>query len=791
MNISEQWLREWVDPQLSTDELAHQITMAGLEVDAVDPVAGSFSGVVVGEVVSAEQHPDADKLRVCQVKTGSDTVQIVCGAPNARAGLKAPLAQLGAVLPGDFNIKKAKLRGIESQGMLCAGEELGLSEDSDGLMELAGDAPVGADLRDYLHLDDNVIEIGLTPNRADCLSVAGIAREVGLLNQLPVKALEYTAVEATLDDTFPVTLQDADRCPRYVGRVIRGVDVSRPSPLWVQEKLRRCGVRSIDAVVDVTNYVMLELGQPMHAFDLDKLSGGITVRNARAGESLELLDGQTVEPREDTLLITDENGPLALAGIMGGQASAVSETTTNVFLEAAFFTPDLLAGKARSYGLHTDSSHRFERGVDFAGAAAAMERATQLLVDAVGGEAGPLQEVSSEADLPVRNDVELRAEQIERLLGFDLPADEVERILTGLGLGVTAIDGGWRCSVPSWRFDISIEADLLEELARVYGYNNLPVSHIRADLVMPAKPEERLSLRTVRRHLSARGFREAITYSFVDPKLQQVFDPQLQAVALTNPISADMAVMRTSLLPGLVSAVLRNTNRQQPRVRLFETGLRFVPGKDGLAQTPTLAMVATGERMAESWAAASGATDFYDLKGDLESVLGLSRQADQFEFAAGQRSALHPGQTAAVTYKGQTVGYIGALHPSVGADLGLNSALFALEIDLEPILGARLPEFEELSKFPEVRRDLAIVVDKSVTSAELMSNVRASAGTYLTDLRLFDVYEGKGIDPKRKSLALGLTFRDHSRTLSDDVVNLAMDQVIDSLEKNYKAELRN
>ena len=791
MNISEQWLREWVDPPLSTEELAHQITMAGLEVDAIDPVAGVFSGVVVAEITSAEQHPDADKLRVCQVNTGSETVQIVCGAPNARVGLRAPLAKVGALLPDDFKIKAAKLRGVESQGMLCAEQELGLSDESDGLMELADDAPIGADLRDYLQLDDRVIEIGLTPNRADCLGVVGIAREVGLLNDMPVTPLSFPKIEQSVDDTFPVSLQDADRCPRYVGRVIRDVDVSQSSPLWLQEKLRRCGIRSIDAVVDVTNYLLLELGQPMHAFDLDKLEGGIVVRNAVAGESLELLDGQTIEPRDDTLVIADANGPVALAGIMGGQASAVSDQTRNIFLESAFFTPDLLAGKARSYGLHTDSSHRFERGVDFTGQAEAIERASQLLLDVVGGKAGPLVEVVSEADLPARPDVALRANQIKRILGFDLPAAEVERILSGLGLGVTAIEDGWTCTVPSWRFDIELEADLLEELARVYGYNNLPVSHIRADLVMPARPEELTSGRALRRHLSARGYREAITYSFVDPKLQQVFDPELDPVALANPISADMGVMRTSLLPGLVSAVLRNTNRQQPRVRLFETGLRFVPSADGLQQIRSLAMVVTGPRLAETWASADQPADFFDVKGDLESILALSRQADAFGFEAGQRSALHPGQTACITYKGQQVGYVGTLHPTVVVELGLNAPLYVVEIDLEPILAAKLPKFEELSKFPEVRRDLAVVVDKSVASAELMSNVRAIAGTYLTDLRLFDVYEGKGIDPKRKSLALGLTFRDHSRTLSDDVVNLAMDQVIDSLEKNYKAELRN
>ncbi|TDG13546.1 phenylalanine--tRNA ligase subunit beta [Seongchinamella unica] len=791
MIISEQWLREWVSPELSSEDLAHQITMAGLEVDAIDPVAGEFSGVVVAEIVSAEQHPDADKLRVCQVNTGSETVQIVCGAPNARAGLKAPLATVGGELPGNFKIKKARLRGVESFGMLCAGEELGLTDDSDGLMELPTDAPAGDDLRDYLRLDDNAIEIGLTPNRADCLGLAGIAREVGLLNNLPVNAPAIQPVAPAIDDSLPVELQAPERCPRFVGRVIRGIDVSRPSPLWLQEKLRRVGLRSIDAVVDVTNYVMMELGQPMHAFDFAKLEGGIRVRLAEQGESLELLDGQTLELNDDTLVIADHEKAVAMAGIMGGQQTAVSDSTVDLFLEVAFFTPDLMAGKARSYGLHTDASHRFERGVDFQLQVTAMERATALLLGIVGGQAGPLQETVAADYLPSRPDVSLREARIRKLLGFEMDPAEVERILSGLGLGVTRTGDGWKCTVPSWRFDIAIEADLLEELARVYGYNRLPVSHIHADLVIPAKPEQTLALSGIRNHLAARGYREAITYSFVEPALQKVFDPGLDPVALSNPISADMAVMRTSLLPGLVSAVLRNTNRQQPRVRLFESGLRFLPGDDCLKQVPTLAMVVTGDRFEEGWTGNAEPVDFFDLKGDVESLLCLTRAADSFHFEAASRDALHPGQTALVLRDEETVGYLGALHPSVCRELGLNAPAYVCEITLSALLQARLPAFSELSRFPEVRRDLAVLVDKTVPARELMENVRSSAGTYLTDLTLFDVYEGKGIDPKRKSLALGLTFRDSSRTLSDEDVNLAVNQVIDSLEKNYKAELRN
>ncbi|MDZ7785026.1 MAG: phenylalanine--tRNA ligase subunit beta [Halioglobus sp.] len=765
--------------------------MAGLEVESVEPVAGGFSDVVVAHILEVEQHPDADKLRVCKVDTGSGTVQVVCGAPNARPGLRAPLAKVGGVLPGPRSIERAQLRGVASEGMLCAEQELGLSEDFEGLMELAPDAPVGADLRDYLQLDDSVLEIGLTPNRADCLGVRGIAREVGLLNRLPVREPACEPVAADIDDSFAVELQAGDCCPRYAGRVIRGVDLSRPAPLWLREKLRRCGLRSIDPVVDVTNYILLELGQPMHAFDLDRLQGGIVVRLAAKGETLALLDGQTVELDEQTLVIADHDGPVALAGIMGGAPTAVGGGTRNIFLESAFFTPRRLAGRARAYALHTDSSHRFERGVDFRGQVAAMERATRLLLDIVGGEAGPITEVVDREHLEAPPDVPLRRARIGRMLGVELEDDEVERILGGLGLGVSATDEGWLCSVPSWRFDIGIEADLLEELARVYGYNRLPASRIRAELAMPRLEEAKLAPRELRRHLAARGYREAITYSFVDPALQAMFDPDVRPVALANPISEELAVMRTSLLPGLLGAVRRNVNRQRPRVRLFETGLRFLPSKQDLRQVPTLALVATGSRLGESWASDAEPVDYFDLKGDLESLLQLSRRAEGFAFGAGHRAGLHPGQTAAISFDGRAVGVIGVLHPDALKRLDLDDAVVVCEIDLDVVLDRAMPEFAELSKFPGIRRDLSFVVDRDVPVATLMADVRGAAGSYLSDLTLFDVYTGKGIDPKRKSLSLGLTFRDHSRTLDDQEVNPAVGQVIDLLEKNYKAELRN
>ena len=789
MKISEQWLREWVNPDISTHDLAHLMTMAGMEVTAVAPVAGDFSGVVVAQILSREQHPNADKLSLCQVDTGTETVQIVCAAPNARAGLKAPLARVGAVLPGDFKIKKARLRGVESRGMLCAAAELGLGDASDGLMELAAEAPVGTDLRDYLKLDDRVIELDLTPNRADCLGLRGLAREVGLLTRCEVKPAEFEPVAASISDELQIVLSAVEGCPRYLGRIVKAVDVSVPSPVWLRERLRRSGLRSINCVVDVTNYVLLELGQPMHAFDLDKLQGRIDVRWAGDGESLQLLDGQTLELQSETLLITDDSGPIALAGIMGGQSTAVSDTTRNIMFEAAFFAPQAIIGKARAYGLHTDSSHRFERGVDYQLQDRAMERATQLLLDIAGGEAGPIVAMNSAA-LPSVGTVSLRRARIKKMLGFAMDDSEVERIFQGLGMAVQSHAEGWTVSVPGWRFDIAIEADLLEELARVYGYNKLPVSHISANLVMPSSREQVLSIRAIRRRLAARDYQEAITYSFVDPQWQRAFDSQLAPVALQNPISADLAVMRTSLLPGLMQALLHNVHRQQQRVRLFETGLRFLPTAKGLRQQPTLAGVMTGRRSRENWNDSGDMADFYDVKGDLEAVFALTGNRDAFRFEAGEREGLHPGQTALV-YRGEALlGYIGTLHPGLQKSYDVAAAVYLFEVDLEAVQQARLPGFTAVSKYPEQRRDIAVIVDKSVPAGELLENVRAVAGTYLTDLRLFDVYEGKGIDPKRKSLALGLTFQDSSRTLSDDDVNKSKDQVIDLLIKTYNAELR-
>ncbi|BAN49367.1 phenylalanine--tRNA ligase subunit beta [Metapseudomonas resinovorans] len=791
MKFSEQWLRSWVSPQVSRDELVARLSMAGLEVDSVTPVAGAFSGVVVGEVLSTEQHPDADKLRVCQVSSGTETFQVVCGAPNVRPGLKIPFAMIGAELPGDFKIKKAKLRGVESNGMLCSASELQISDDHDGLMELAADAPVGQDIRAYLGLDDVIIELGLTPNRGDCLSLSGLAREVGALYAAPVTRLQVAAVAPAHDEVRPVEVTAPAACPRYLGRVIRNVDLSRPTPLWMVERLRRAEVRSIDAAVDITNYVMLELGQPMHAFDLAEINGGIRVRMAEEGEKLVLLDGQEVTLRPDTLVIADHNRALAIAGVMGGEHSGVSGKTRDLFLESAFFDTIAVAGKARSYGLHTDSSHRFERGVDFQLAREAMERATGLLLEIVGGEAGPIIEAVNEAHLPKVAPVTLRAERITQMLGMEMDVAEVERLLTALDLKISADGAGqWRVEVPSHRFDISLEVDLIEELGRLYGYNRLPVRYPQARLAPTARSEARVELPALRRLLVARGFHEAITYSFIDPKLFELFSPGVKPLMLANPISADMAAMRSSLWPGLVSALQHNLNRQQSRVRLFEGGLRFVGQLEGLKQEPMLAGVLCGSRLPEAWAHGRDAVDFYDAKADVEAVLGAAGDLAAFSFVPGEHPALHPGQTARIEREGRLVGFLGALHPELAKTLDLDQPVYMFELVLAEVMQGKLPTFSELSRFPEVRRDLAVLVDREVPAESVLATIREAAGESLTDLRLFDVYHGKGIDPLRKSLAVGLTWQHPSRTLTDDEVNNTMQNIVTSLEDRFNATLR-
>jgi len=809
MQFSELWLREWANPALETQELVDQITMAGLEVDAIEAAAGEFSGIVVGQILSFEQHPDADKLNVCKVSDGNEEFQIVCGAPNVREGMKIPFAKIKAVLPGDFKIKKAKLRGVESFGMLCAEEELGLADKSDGLWDLPADAPLGVCMREYLGLsrdgrDDKIIDVDLTPNRGDCLSIAGLSREVGVLNKVDVTAPVIEAVAATIDDAIDVQLQDPDACPRYVGRVIKGINIKAASPLWMQEKLRRSGIRSIDPVVDVTNFILLELGQPMHAFDLAKLDGGIIVRKAVQDETLVLLDDQEIKLNSDVLVIADNSKALAMAGVMGGADSGVdAEQTTDILLESAYFNPISIAGKARNFGLHTDSSHRFERGVDFELQRNAIERATALLLEIVGGEAGPVVEKTSEADLPSCAEIVLVEAHIEKMLGLTIEASEVEEILTRLGMNLSPYkdakgNSGWKVIAPSYRFDMAIEADLIEELARIYGYNRLPVRTPMAATPLLPVPENELAMKDVRRQLVGRGYQEAITYSFVEPSVQKLLDPEVAPLALANPISADLSVMRTNLWAGLVQTAVHNIKRQQPRVRLFETGLSFVPqpGKDpsnldeSLVQDPKLGMLLTGTRTEQSWSEADQNVDFFDLKGDFESLIARTGSQARYTFVPAEHPALQPGQTASIQLDGVAVGWIGALHPNLAKPLGLKQAVYLLEISLKAVRQVEVPSFKPLSKFPGMSRDLALVVAGSTPVADVMSLIREKAGDYLTKLNLFDIYQGKGIDPDRKSLALGLTWQHPSRTLNEEEVNEAVDNVLAHLADRIDAQLR-
>lgn len=792
MKFSEQWLRSLVNPPVNRDALVARLSMAGLEVDAVSPVAGEFSGVVVGEVLSTEQHPDADKLRVCQVSDGEQTVQVVCGAPNVRAGLKIPFARIGAVLPGDFKIKKAKLRGVESFGMLCSASELQISEENDDLLELSADAVVGQCIRECLNLNDASIEVDLTPNRGDCLSLQGLAREVGALYSVPVQLPVITAVAASHAQTVAVELAASQACPRYAGRVITGVDLTQPTPAWMVERLQRSDIRSIDAVVDVTNYVMLELGQPLHAFDLARINGSICVRMAHDNEEITLLDGQDIKLKANTLVIADQQRALAIAGVMGGADSGVEVgKTTDIFLESAFFEPVAIAGKARSYGLHTDASHRFERGVDWQLPAQAIERATELLLSIVGGSAGPTVITEDAQYLPNTAPIVLRAERVKQMFALSLSDSEIETLLTPLGLQLTAQSAGvWSVAVPSHRFDISIEVDLLEEVGRLYGYDRLPVRYPAARLAPQAQSEAQASLPLLRRLLVARGYQEAITYSFIEPELFSAFHPELKALTLANPISAELSVMRASLLPGLLKALQHNLNRQQDRVRLFESGLSFVGQLDDLKQERMLAGVITGARLPELWTHGKESVDFYDIKADVEALLAAAGDRDSFTFVPCQQHAFHPGQCARIERNGQAIGFVGTLHPQLATELDIDQQVLMFEVQLDAISAGRLPAFKELSRFPEVRRDLALVVKAEVPAEQLMAAMRSAAGEFLTQIRLFDVYQGKGVQEGCKSLAVGLTWQHPSRTLTDDEVSAATQAILTVLADNFAATLR-
>jgi len=800
MQFSENWLHSFVKPALSSEALAHLLTMAGLEVEALQNAAPAFHGVVVAHVIGVEKHPDADKLKLCNVNVGSETLQIVCGAPNVAVGLKVPCARVGAELPG-IQIKAAKVRGVESFGMLCSALELGLSEDQGGLLVLPEDAPVGTDIRDYLNLDDKLFTLKLTPNRADCLSIKGIAREVGALSGTAVAMLEVQPVVAGSDARRNVVLNAPEACPRYCGRVVTGIDASRATPNWMKRRLERSGIRSISAVVDVTNYVMLELGQPLHAFDNAQLQGALQVRFPTPGEQLKLLNEQTVNLTPDTLLIADETRALALAGIMGGAESGVSLNTTELFLESAFFAPDAVAGKARALGFSSDASYRFERGVDFATTRVALERATQLVMEICGGVAGPVTEVISEAHLPKRTPVRLRMSRAEKVLGIKLGADLAERLFKGLDFQFVRNQEkneiSFTVTPPSHRFDIAIEEDLIEELARIYGYDNIPARFPQGMLAILPQPEEARSVWSLRRLVAARDYQEVVNYSFVDAAWERDFCANANPIVLANPIASQMGVMRSSLIGGLVANLITNLKRRTERVRVFEVGRCFLRDERdekkaqsgdiaSFVQPKRLGGLAAGSAGAEQWGMATRRVDFFDVKADVEAL--LSPQAASFERIA--HPALHPGRSASIKVDGKVVGLIGELHPQWVQDYELNSAPVVFELDLEALLSRTLPEYQEISKFPTVVRDLALVVAQELPAQALLDGLHSVSSSFVRELELFDVYYGKGIEPEKKSLAFRVVMQDTEKTLSDSEVDAVITKMIDVATQNFGAKLR-
>jgi len=794
MKFSELWLREWVNPAISSEALSDQITMAGLEVDGIEPVAGAFHGVVVGEVVECGQHPNADKLRVTKVNVGGERLlDIVCGAPNCRQGLKVAVATVGAVLPGDFKIKAAKLRGEPSEGMLCSFSELGISEDHDGIIELPVDAPVGTDIREFLKLDDSTIEISVTPNRADCLGIIGVARDVAVFYQLPLTEPDMSPVAATINDVLPIDVQATEDCPRYLGRVVKGINVKAATPLWMREKLRRCGIRSIDPVVDITNFVLLELGQPMHAFDLNRIQGGIVVRMAQKDEALTLLDGTKTKLNDDTLVIADHEKALAMAGIFGGEHSGVNEETQDVLLECAFFNPLSITGRARRQGLHTDASHRYERGVDPALQHKAMERASALLLDICGGAAGPIIDVTSEKDLPKAAIIQLRREKLDRLIGHHVGDAQVIDILSRLGCQVEKQGDSWTAVAPSWRFDMQIEEDLVEEVARVYGYNNIPDVPVKANLEMTKHREANLSLKRVKNLLVDRGFQEAITYSFVDPKIQSLLHPGEEALILPSPISVEMSAMRLSLWTGLLTSAVYNQNRQQSRVRIFESGLRFVPDIQanlGIRQDVMLSAVITGNKNEEHWDLARQTVDYYDLKGDLEAILELTGKLNDVQFKAEANPALHPGQSAAIYLRGERIGFIGVVHPELERKLDLNGRTVVFELLWNKLADRVLPDAKAISRFPANRRDIAVVVAENVPADDILAECKKVGANQVVGVNLFDVYRGKGVAEGYKSLAISLVLQDTARTLEEEEIAATVAKCVEALKQRFQASLR-
>jgi phenylalanyl-tRNA synthetase beta chain len=791
VKFSEKWLREWVDPSMGTDELAHRLTMIGHEVDGLEPQGESLAGVVVGEVLEAGRHPDADRLSVCKVGVGNgEPLEVVCGAPNVRVGMKSPFAPAGTKLPNGVKLRKAKIRGVVSNGMLCSAIELGLGDESDGIVELADDAPVGQPLVEHLDLPDVSFDLDLTPNRGDCFSVLGIARDVAAMTATEMKEETVDPVAATVDDQHPVELVYPEGCPRFAARVVRDIDMSAESPMWMKERLRRSGLRSIHPVVDVTNYVMMEFGQPLHAYDLARLNGPIRPRLAEVGERLLLLDDSEIELRPDTLVITDDSGVIGMAGIMGGHSTMVTEETRDVFFEAAFFTPEVMAGKARQYGMHTDASMRFERGVDPMNQVRAIERATELLIAIAGGQAGPLVDHHDPAHLPEPSSLKLRTSRLARILGADIPADRVTQILTGLGLDAVADEDGWTVRIPSYRFDIDVEDALVEEVARIYGYDEIPEVTATGDTPLAYAPEEVVDLEAVANTLVARDYQEVISYSFVERKIDEQISGKENQLALSNPISSEMSVMRSSIFPGLLEAAASNVARQQGRVRFFEIGKTFHGTIDAPVEVVRVSGIVTGDRVDKQWGSSAQAVDFFDIKSDVEVLLNMSGVPEAFSFEATEHIALQPGQAASVLRNGEQVGIVGKVHPTIAKQFDLDKGALVFELDADKTFVARVPVAETISRFPSIRRDIAVLVDDKVTAGALIGAVENAAPAIVRNVRIFDVYKGPGIEAGLKSVALGLILQETSRTLTDEDADTVMSSILSKLQQDFGAELR-
>ena len=792
MRVSEQWLRELANPDWDSATLAHRLTMSGFEVEAREPASPPFSGVVVGEVLSVERHPGADKLTVCQVTSdGRDRLTIVCGARNVRAGMKTPLAMIGAQLPGGVKVGRARLRGVESEGMLCSAKDLGLAVESEGLLELDSSSPVGGDVRAILRLDDTILEVNITPNRGDAMSMLGLAREVSVIGACSLNAPALRPLAASSRDSFPVVLEAPGACPRLVSRVVRGLNVSAKSPFWLQERLRRSGLRAITPIVDVTNYVMLELGQPMHAYDLATLEGLLQARWSHADEKVTLLDGRELSLPAETLVIADKKGVVGVAGVMGGQRTAVSQQTQDVLFEAAFFQPAALAGRTRGLGLLTDASQRFERGVDWNGAVRAIERASELLSEIAGGRYGPVTDTVSKANLPKPQVVKLRRARVVHLLGTTIADDRVAAVLTGLGLTGLSTADGWQMTPPSHRFDLAIEADLIEEIARVTGYDAIPETPAIARASPTPFTEQALGIDRATAILTSRGYQEAITYSFIDPDVQRLYFPDAVPIRLENPIAANLSVMRASLWPDLVQALSENLRRQQDRVRLCEAGRKFELRDGAVIETDTLSGAICGSSLPEQWATGRGeAADFYDVKGDIEAVLSATGALDKIHFEAATLACLHPGRCARIRRDGEIVGWVGQMHPDLARRLDLNQSPYLFELETRAALAAEVPNFLEVSRFPAIRRDLAVVVDESLPLAQLKENVSVTARGLLRELRVFDIYRGPKIEATRKSIALGLILQENSRTLTDQEADAVVTAVKERLATQFGATIR-